>query len=186
MTLSKEVGVIWYLIQKMNELWVSDLYQTKFYKILFYIDFLHYKRLENSITNNTYFKLPYWPVPIAIKEKIDLMKSPSALEDLSDFLQLTQDSESSTIWKNIEEYKSVISLNSEDNKYIIQLSQDASKLDFSSFLLPEERETIDMIVQTLWIKNVKDVVELSHKEEAYKATDMYEPIFYWYAKNLSI
>ena len=67
------------------------------------------------------------------------MKSPSALEDLSDFLQLTQDSESSTIWKNIEEYKSVISLNSEDNKYIIQLSQDASKLDFSSFLLPEER-----------------------------------------------
>ena len=39
-----------------------------------------------------------------------------------------------------------------------------------------------MIVQTLWIKNVKDVVELSHKEEAYKATDMYEPIFYWYAE----
>lgn len=50
---------------------VEELYVTKLMKLFYYADFIAYAKSGSSITNDTYFKLPYGPVPSFIKNEID-------------------------------------------------------------------------------------------------------------------
>lgn len=50
-------------------------YVTKLLKLFYYIDFLSYNQRGASITNDTYYKFPYGPVPTLIKNEIDLLAS---------------------------------------------------------------------------------------------------------------
>jgi hypothetical protein len=57
---------------------------------------------------------------------------------------------------------------------------------FANMLSEKEKELIDYVylkVGHLW---VQEIVDKSHSEEWYKATDMFQPIFYWFAESLSI
>jgi uncharacterized phage-associated protein len=54
---------------------ISELYVTKLLKLFYYFDFISYKIRGSSVTNDTYYKLPYGPVPSAIKSEIDTLSS---------------------------------------------------------------------------------------------------------------
>ena len=55
-------------------------YVTKLFKLFYYIDFIAYAQRGASVTGDTYYKLPYGPVPTCIKNEIDLLSSDSILE----------------------------------------------------------------------------------------------------------
>ena len=51
----------------------DELYVTKLLKLFYYLDFISYKMRGAPVTNDVYFKLPYGPVPSAIKNEIDVL-----------------------------------------------------------------------------------------------------------------
>lgn len=51
----------------------KDLYVTKLLKLFYYLDFISYKERGSSVTNDVYYKLPYGPVPTALKNEIDIL-----------------------------------------------------------------------------------------------------------------
>ena len=51
----------------------KKLYITKLLKLFYYLDFISYKVRGYSISNDVYLKLPYGPVPSAIKNEIDIL-----------------------------------------------------------------------------------------------------------------
>lgn len=55
------------------------LYVTKLLKLFYYLDFISYKLRGSSVTNDVYFKLPYGPVPSAIKNEIDVLLPKNSL-----------------------------------------------------------------------------------------------------------
>lgn len=54
---------------------VAKLYVTKFYKLLYYIDFIAYAKRGSPVTGDLYYKLPYGPVPTLIKNEVDNLSS---------------------------------------------------------------------------------------------------------------
>jgi len=76
----------------------SGLYVTKLLKLFYYLDFVSYKLRGAPVTNDVYFKLPYGPVPSAIKNELDILSSKNILGDefksqLSSYIQLQPDSD---------------------------------------------------------------------------------------------
>ncbi len=53
---------------------IPDLYFTKFLKLLYYFDFISVLETGQPVTNDTYFNLPYGPVPSFIKDQLSLLK----------------------------------------------------------------------------------------------------------------
>lgn len=50
---------------------VEELYVTKLMKLFYYVDFLAYLERGASVTGDTYYKLPYGPVPTFIKSEVN-------------------------------------------------------------------------------------------------------------------
>ena len=161
--MDKWLIVINYLAQK-----VDDLYQTKLYKLLFYIDFFHYRKIEKSITWSFYYKLPLWPVPLEIKSIIDCMND--------------AEREDKSIDKDISSYKEYLDIIEKDgNKKMIK---SIKQIDILKHLTDSEIESVDFIIERLWNKKSNDIVEISHKEPIYINADMFEPLLYGYANTL--
>ena len=75
---------------------MDKLYVTKLLKLFYYFDFIAYKVRGSSVTNDTYFKLPYGPVPTVIKSEIDLLFSSDTIggdyrSQLAKFVELEED-----------------------------------------------------------------------------------------------
>src|SRR3989344_7025782 len=51
----------------------NKLYVTKLLKLFYYLDFISYKMRNASVSDDVYIKLPYGPVPSAIKNEIDIL-----------------------------------------------------------------------------------------------------------------
>lgn len=66
---NKIVGVICYFANSPK---MSNLYKVKIMKLLWYADFLAFKRHNHSITGMVYTSMPMGAVPIAHKSIIDL------------------------------------------------------------------------------------------------------------------
>lgn len=168
--MTKEIAIINYLATKVN-----DLFQTKLYKLLFYIDFYYYKNNEQSLTWAVYYKLPYWPVPLSIKTKIDFMigyhESEQSNKDLDqDLLLYKKHLDIEREWYNFWKYKIV--------------KKDA--LDVNKYLSKKELDVVDYVINKLWQYNVTKIVKFSHKEKAYEETKMFQPIFYGLSNSLNI
>ena len=74
----------------------EGLYVTKLLKLFYYLDFIAYKLRGASVTNDTYLKMPYGPVPSAIKNNIDLLSAENILgqehkSKLSPYITLERD-----------------------------------------------------------------------------------------------
>ena len=161
----KDLAMISYLTNKLG-----PLYQTKLYKLLFYIDFLYYKYHNSSITWCTYYKLPYWPVPLAIKTKVDCVIANSDIED-------------SEIKKAIWEYKKYLNINKteDSNKYTIFWTFHEEKL-----LTQDEISVINYVIEKIGSLWTSRIVSKSHAEKAYTMTTMFQPIFYGLSDSLNI
>jgi len=51
----------------------NNLYVTKLLKLFYYLDFISFKERGATVTNDIYYKLPYGPVPTALKNEIDIL-----------------------------------------------------------------------------------------------------------------
>jgi len=136
--------IISYLADK-----VEDLYVTKLMKLLYYIDFISLKERGSSITNDTYYKLPYGPIPSFIMNEINnLQTNPDAEwgSRFSDNLIVVPDK----FGKKVERIgKSVC---------------DTSKI------APYEIELINEVISKLGNKTAKFLSDKTHQEKPFLLT----------------
>lgn len=117
----------------------TELYKTKLNKLLFYVDFLMYKRTACSMTGITYKAIPFGPVPA----QYDKM-----------YIKLCDD-------KEIE----INTVYFSDGNYGEQIkSLKNNKRTFSE----AESEVLTTIADKLCDKNTKEIVDISHLESAWK------------------
>ncbi|MFA5030261.1 MAG: Panacea domain-containing protein [Patescibacteria group bacterium] len=77
---------------------IKELHVTKLLKLFYYLDFLSYKVRGSSVTNDIYLKLPYGPVPTAIKNEIDMLAVGGSMGDdfksqLEKYIELESDAD---------------------------------------------------------------------------------------------
>jgi DNA-binding transcriptional regulator YiaG len=140
-------------------LYLADnlIMKTKLLKELFYIDFLYYKKSCISITGLEYAKLPYGPVP----EDFDLL-----LESCYENNILSC------------EYK----FNGEYESYTLKpLKKFNDKL-----FTPEELKVIKEVKSYFKDFNVKEIVDYSHNEQAFKNTKLCNKISFEYAFDINL
>lgn len=123
--------------------------KTLFYKILYFSDFDHYERYEQSITDDTYCKLPYGPAPSSFRVVISNLKSKGLVKEIH-------------INKNGHEQIRYIPLK-----------------DFrSDKLSTEEKNEIDQVISRLGGMTATQVSAYSHQDMPYKSTNHGEEIDY--------
>lgn len=135
----------------------TQLVKTKLLKLLWYADFLHFKRYEQSISGMKYVRLPFGPVPDNYNNLL------SSLEN-----------------EGIISIEPVV-LGPYDAEIIIP--KENSKLDC---LKEEEGDTLDAVWKQFAYWTARDISSYSHREVAYTATAQRDVIEYKYAKDLSL
>ena len=124
---------------------------------MFYADFINYKETGASITGLEYAKLPFGPVP----EDFDNILYKAMFDDCIDY--------------NIE-YK-----NQYEYNYI------KSKKEFNkSLFTKDELDVLQKVKEKFKDYSSKDIVEYSHKEQAYLKTKELQKISYDYAFDINI
>jgi hypothetical protein len=147
------INMIIYIAQKEK-----GVFTTKLNKLLWYADFVNFKKLSQSVSGSSYVHLPLGPVPndyewiiaLAINEKLISQEEivyPSGASGIS--------------------YKAL---------------KEADKSIFSA----EEIASMDFVLEFFKSFNCKEIKKRAHEEKAYKETRETERISYKYASFLSI
>jgi uncharacterized phage-associated protein/DNA-binding transcriptional regulator YiaG len=118
---------------------ITDLWKTKVNKLLFYADFLHYKRTGYSISGIAYRAIPFGPVP-AEYDKLYIKLKDDALAD--------------------------ILLIEFDNGNYGEAIQAKKRFEEDVFT-QAERDTLNEIIARLGAWNTKQLVSASHNEKAW-------------------
>jgi uncharacterized phage-associated protein len=146
----------------------NELYVTKLLKLFYYLDFISYKMRGAPVTNDTYLKLPYGPVPSAIKNEIDILSVENILgkefkSQLSSYIKLERELDSNG--------RKVIS---NKNKYNLR--------KLSNF----ELDLIKKLAKTF--KNTKATIlsKRTHREKPWLSTSDNSIINYKLAESLDI
>lgn len=135
----------------------ESVYKTKFLKLLFYTDFLTFKRHNNSITGAVYVHLEHGPVPDQFQTLLNFMVQSGKLD--------------------IE----VVYFDQGDGE---KLSTKASP-DTNCFS-KNEINILDSVVDKFKKFGAKEMRDHSHKEAGYEQTKLSEKISYKFAKELSL
>jgi putative zinc finger/helix-turn-helix YgiT family protein len=124
--------------------WLSSAikpWKTQLNKLLFYIDFTHFKHYGNSVTGMQYKAIPYGPVP-------DFYETIYELADDLGYI-----------------YKVYKDLDNGHEGEIFHAQKDWSTL--SEIFASEEKETIERVLVDYGELSVNEIVSLSHKEPAW-------------------
>lgn len=135
----------------------EETFQTKINKLLWYMDFFHYKKCSLSISGNSYLHFPYGPVP----DHYDLIMAVMLEEKLIDKDEILHHE---TI---CEQLKPLIAFD-------------------ESIFTKNELTTMDIILEKFKNFNSTALSEYSHNEAPYKETKLSEPISYTLAEKLSL
>lgn len=128
----------------------TDLFKTKLNKLLFYVDFLMYKKTACSMTGITYKAIPFGPVPA----EYDKM-----------YVKLCDDQKIT-----------INTIHFNDGNYGEQIKSNAN----NEFTFSEtEFEVLSIIADNFCSKNTKEIVDISHNEPAWKENELdKKPISY--------
>jgi uncharacterized phage-associated protein len=161
---------------------IPNLYFTKFLKLVYYLDFISVQEVGSSVTNDTYFALPYGPVPSFVKENIDLLDNET--RDLE--ANLLADPTISTT----DEYAKIKSV---FDGYITleknggTILKPAEGVNFTVGVLSKyEQDLLDELVLVYKETTVRDIVDQTHKEPPYTQTALTGTIDYRMAFQLNI
>lgn len=132
-------------------------FKTKFLKLLFYADFLSFKRHKSSITGAAYAHLPHGPVPDRFQTLIDFMEREG----------------------NVAISEQVFDGGGGD---VLTATRTPDTDCFSK----NEIIILDVVVDKFKSFNTKQIRDISHEEAAYKQTKQPEKISYEFAKELSL
>lgn len=133
--------------------------RTKLMKLLYYVDFIHYKKTGFSVTNARYTKLPYGPVP---KQAFRVLESLST---------------EGKIIPNRQE----LGANRELVRYELRTDCD---VDTGNFLGSDEILRIEEVFRKFGTRSTSELVELTHGEEPWIRAEMGETIPMTFAKFL--
>jgi hypothetical protein len=133
----------------------KEIYKTKLNKLLFYTDLTNFFKFGYGISGAAYLRLPYGPVP----------------DNFEGILKECQDSHTIRIEKKV---------GYETNTFLIR--EDKNTAGTKDILSPEEIETLDWVLDNYGEMTTAEIVELSHREKAYRFTRPSEEIAYEYAK----
>lgn len=147
---------------------IEGLYITKLMKLFYYLDFISYKIRGSSITNDTYYKLPYGPVPSMIKSEIDLLSSNDTVgvgfkSQLSKYIELQADAD-------------------DNGKMVHNKLKNYSIKRLSDF----ERKLIDCLIEEFKDIKAKAISNQTHKEGPWLLTSDNSVIDYNLANQLDV
>ncbi len=152
---------------------VPDLFVVKFLKLLYYIDFISVREVGQSITKDTYFHLPYGPIPSFIKDNIG---------GLNAALKKSEESVLETKLTSI--FDGILQLNPKNTGQVVVpvagAAFDESKLS------QYEKQLIDDVITDLGGKSTKELVEQCHTEPPYAQTNPSMTIPYELAFQLDV
>lgn len=136
----------------------SGVPKTKLNKLLFYVDFLSFKRRQKGITGARYFHFPYGPCPEEYQSLLGVMVD-------SDFILIEE-----------------LNLANGNTAEIIKVKGTVEEESLSE----DEKTIIDEVCQKLGFKDSKALTDMSHLEKAYTSTNERDVISYEYANYLSL
>lgn len=142
-------------------------YVTKLLKLFYYIDFVSYNQRGASVTNDTYYKFPYGPVPTLIKNELDL---------------LSNDLMGSGIKTQLSRY---ILLEDDSDKFG-KIVKSKVAPDISKKLSPFERRLVEIVAGTFRITNAKTLSNQTHREKPWLLSSEYSAIDYELSKELNV
>lgn len=134
-TFEKVAGFVLFFVEQCRPL------KTRLNKLLFYADFLHFKKTGYSISGCSYRAIPYGPVPSHFHELFGLLQDQGYIRIEEELFP---------------------------SGHIGERFDPTSTLKQEVFL-PEELETMKGVVQHFQDLRTKDLIEISHMEEAWKA-----------------
>lgn len=158
---------------------IDDLYFTKFLKLVYYLDFISVQETGAPVTNDSYFALPYGPVPSYIKEGVDLLDQETRKQEVA---LLIDPSFGESEYGNL---KSIFD-------GFIKLEKNGGTIlkpakPFEENVLSEyEKKLLDDIINEFKDVSVKDIVDKTHKESPYIQTPLNGRIDYRMAFQLDI
>lgn len=117
----------------------KDCKKTKLFKLLFYLDFMYFKRFGLSVTGYEYITMPYGPVPSKLLAQFEKNEFPEEFK------------------KNF----SVEKITDEDDKYSFQILLRNKKPDLGWFS-PNELAVMEEVVEIFKEAPAKDIVEATH------------------------
>jgi hypothetical protein len=144
-----------YLAEKMD-----NLYFTKFLKLLYYLDFISILERGTAVTNDTYFHLPYGPVPAVIKEQLALLRSNNKKEEES------ISSDATYTDSRISIFEDVLNLKHLGDGFVLKNKKPAD----ISYLSEYEKGLLDNIIDEFKDKTTKEIVDKTHTEVPYIQT----------------
>ena len=161
---------------------VSDLYLVKLMKLFYYLDFISVRETGKSVTNDTYFHLPYGPIPSFIKDNIDSLDS-KVKEEEKKILNPNQADTPS--WLQISSvFDGILVLNVKGKG---KTANPVDGQNFDSNKMSEyEKGLLADIVKDLGKKSVQEIVNMTHNEPPYAQTSPSQVILYDLAFQLDV
>lgn len=139
--------------------------RTKLFKLLFYLDFIHFKRFGKSVTGYEYYTYPFGPVPQQLFEQINKDELPKFLKD-SITIEVVEDKE--------------------ENQFIsFQVKVKNKKVDFD-WLSPNEKAVLEEVAFIFKDATGSEMKEITHLpntpwDKTIKEKGMFKPIDYFLA-----
>ncbi|MCK5320564.1 SocA family protein [Candidatus Parcubacteria bacterium] len=139
---------------------IPSLYFTKFLKLLYYFDFLSVLERGKPVTNDTYYHLPYGPVPTVIKDQLTMLREEN--KNIEQELTNKEEGELKSIFLNI------LKLEKEgEDKWIILKDGEDIGVDYLS---KYEKGLLDDIITAFKDTSTADLVAKTHQEIPYLQT----------------
>lgn len=136
----------------------KDCGKTKLLKLLYFLDFEHYKQIGRSVTGLEYFALENGPVPETLYEEISSLRTEDVL---GEFLSNSGiDSESIELGKFIKIVPEELSKNYQDRQLIKPLDDPDLK-----YFSKRELGILGDLVKKYCNTSATDLVKLVHKED---------------------
>ena len=140
---------------------IPNLYTTKFLKLFYYFDFISVLERGTPASNDTYYHLPFGPIPSFIKDQLSLLKESGKIIN-HDLMEVEVKCFESVLLDVVEmEDKG-------SDKYIIKTKKGYE--ENLNYLSSYEQNLLDDLITEFKTTPTKDIVEKTHKEVPYEQT----------------
>jgi len=154
---------------------IPDLYLTKLLKIFYYLDFISVLETGRPVTNDTYYHLPYGPIPTFIKDQLTLLKDEVKKEETEVL------NDGVTYGQAVNIFNDIVEFEAKDGNFILKNKKDADKTSLSEY----ELNLLDDIILEFKDTTSSDLVSKTHNEVPYSHTSMLNVIDYKLAFHLN-
>ncbi len=157
--------LILYIANKLKD--SEAFWKTTLNKLLYFSDFNYYEWTWSLITNTTYKKLPYWPVPSDISSTLEEMVLDWEIAILEENYHGYTKQKIVALRDNREQ----ISLNLFRNTDIQNRKSDYNYTPYDD--LPQSKKIVDDVIEKYGNWNASKISDLSHEDTPYLVTKSY-------------